>query len=129
MEFCLFGQLTMTQEPSLFKAAHTIIEDLPYLMVCTTYFREFRLLRSRQTNLVMLAYVWNLLSSEKINVFYFSGSISKYAEHHFFRFRICAQIKIVCAILFRKSTIVKVSADSTYKHFVKYYSWRPLHLP
>jgi len=41
------------------------IEDPLYLMVCITYFREYRLLRDRLTNLVMLAYVRNLLSSEK----------------------------------------------------------------
>ena len=93
MKLSLFGHLTMTLEPSHFMTAPTIIEDPQYLMVRTTYFRKYRLLRGRLTNLVVLAYVWKLLSSEKINVFYFSGSISKYVEHHFFCFRICCTDK------------------------------------
>jgi len=60
MEFSLFWHLAMTLEQWLF-----IIEDFPYLMVCTTYFREYCLLRGRLSNLIMLAYVWNLLLSKE----------------------------------------------------------------
>ena len=107
------------------------IEDPLYLMVCITYFREYRLLRSRLTNLVMLTYVWNRLSSEKINVFHFSESISKYAEHHFSGFEYVAPIKMVYAMpFFRK---VHHCEGICWWHiqtlFVRYYSWQPPHLP
>ena len=88
MEFNLLGHLTRTLEPSAFMAPQTIIAEPPYLIVSTIYLREYRLLHGRLTNLDILGYVWNRTSSEKINVFHFSGSISKYAEHHFFLFLI-----------------------------------------
>jgi len=84
MEFSLFGHHTIV---AFYGCPHHNWGS-PIFNGLYHNFREYRLMRGLLSNLVMFAYVWNLLSTDKINAFHFSGSISKYAEHHFFRFRI-----------------------------------------